>query len=71
MAERHKSKDGQRDTKDMLKNQEAVSQQDRSGGTLARKVGTRDEEKRGISKPAGKTRVEGKDKRDDSEQGEG
>lgn len=71
MAERHRSQDGQRDTKDILKNQEPVSQQGRSDGELSRKIGTRDEEKRAISKPAGKTRVRGADKRDNDETEEG
>lgn len=31
----------------------------------------RDEKKRALSKPAGKTRVEGDDTRDDNEEGEG
>lgn len=37
----------------------------RSGGTLARKVGTRDEEKRAFDRPAGATRVRKSDEEED------
>lgn len=36
----------------------------RSGGGLARNVGTRDEEKRAFERPAGKTRVRKSDEKD-------
>jgi len=43
----------------------AVSGQGRSGGRLARDVGTRDELKRSTERPAGKTRVRKGDEKDD------
>jgi hypothetical protein len=43
----------------------AVSGQGRSGGRLARDVGTRDELKRSNERPAGKTRVRKSDEKDD------
>lgn len=57
MPERHKSKDGRRETEEILGDDSEVSQQGREGGRLARTVGTKDEEKRATERPAGKTRV--------------
>ena len=57
MAERHRSKDGRRETDDVLGDQSEISQQGRSGGRLARVVGTKDELKRSEERPAGATRV--------------
>lgn len=55
MAERARSKDGSRDTDDVLGARGEVSQQGRTGGDVAREVGTRDELKRAGSRPAGTT----------------
>ena len=57
MPERHRSKDGRRETEEILGDKSAVSQQGREGGRLARVVGTKDEEKRAKERPAGATRV--------------
>ncbi|WP_439523783.1 hypothetical protein [Marivita sp.] len=57
MAERHKSKDGRRETEEILGDKSDVAQQGRSGGRLARTVGTKDEMKRTEERPAGATRV--------------
>ena len=46
MAERYRSQDGTRETEEYTNQAEAPSAQGRSGGQLARQVGTRDEEKR-------------------------
>ena len=67
MPERARSKDGRRETKDIKGAQGAVAQGGRTGGRLARDIGTRDEKKRAMERPAGATRVtksdedEGKD----------
>lgn len=55
MAERARSKDGSRDTDDVLGARGEISQQGRTGGDVAREVGTRDELKRASSRPAGAT----------------
>ena len=55
MAERVRSKDGSRDTDKVLGAKREVSQQGRSGGDIAREVGTRDEMKRAFERPAGST----------------
>jgi len=61
MAERHRSKDGQRETKEILgdapENLQSPSGAGRKGGNIARKVGTRDEGKRHDETSAGATRV--------------
>ncbi|KZY35076.1 hypothetical protein A3731_02645 [Roseovarius sp. HI0049] len=65
MAERKRSKDGSRDSDKFVdKSTEKPDQAGREGGTLTRKIGTRDEEKRAKEKPAGATRVTGADERD-------
>ncbi|MCF3596068.1 hypothetical protein LZG00_18965 [Rhodobacteraceae bacterium LMO-12] len=64
MAERKRSKDKSRDSEKILGDQTAISQQGRSGGDLARKVATRDEEKRSNERPAGVTRVTKQDEID-------
>ena len=61
MAERQKSKDGHRETEDILgtKPENLEPKPDaagRAGGELPRKVGTRDEEKRYDETDAGRTR---------------
>ena len=63
MAERKRSKDGKKETEELLGAEGKVDQQGRSGGNLERKIGTRDEAKRVTERPAGKTRVQGEDKR--------
>ncbi len=65
MAERKRSNDGTRETKKIFGVDGAGTpeQQGSSGGNMARQVGSRDEEKRAVSRPAGKTRVKGTDKR--------
>ena len=57
MAERHRSKDGRRETEDLFGEAADVAQQGRAGGRLARAVGTKDEQKRSNERPAGATRV--------------
>lgn len=65
MADRHRSQDGTRETDKFVdKSTEKPDHEGRDGGTLARKIGTRDEEKRARERPAGRTRVTGADKRD-------
>lgn len=63
MAERHRSKDGSRDTEQIIGEAAEISQQGRDGGDLERRVGTRDEQKRATERPAGSTRVTGADRR--------
>ena len=57
MPERHRSKDGSRDTDKVLGEGGTTDNAGRSGGDMARKVGTKDEEKRAQERPAGTTRV--------------
>ncbi len=57
MAERHRSKDGSKDSDKILGEEGAVQGQGRSGGTLQRDIASRDELKRATQRPAGKTRV--------------
>jgi len=64
MAERHRSKDGHRETEDIIGEAADISQSGRAGGDIERRVATRDEEKRATEKPAGKTRVTGQDSRE-------
>ena len=70
MPERHKSKDGRRETEEILGDDSEVSQQGRAGGRIAKVVGTKDEEKRAYERPAGMTRatksVQQEDSSDDS-----
>ncbi|MFW5654131.1 MAG: hypothetical protein ACOCYW_00600 [Roseicyclus sp.] len=66
MTERSRSKDGSRDSDRVHGEPGAPSGQGRTGGRLARDVGTRDEKKRAAERPAGATRVRKSDeKRDD------
>ncbi len=55
MAERIRSKDGTRDTDDILGARGEIAQQGRAGGDVAREVATRDELKRAYKRPAGST----------------
>jgi hypothetical protein len=57
MADRSKPTDGSRDTDDILGAEGDVSHGGRSGGRLARDIGTQDEMKRAFERPAGATRV--------------
>ncbi|MBV7410038.1 hypothetical protein [Maritimibacter sp. DP1N21-5] len=68
MADRHKSKDGRSETEEVLGEKpeklDETAQEGRKGGNIARKVGTRDEEKRVDETSAGKTGVLGQDAND-------
>jgi hypothetical protein len=64
MAERHRSKDGSRETEEIIGEAADISQQGRAGGDIERRVATRDEEKRAKERPAGITRVTGQDRRE-------
>ncbi len=65
MAERLRSKDGKRETEEVLGEKGDPGLGGRSGGDLARRIGARDEEKRAFERPAGVTRVR---KADESEE---
>ncbi|WP_113910477.1 hypothetical protein [Roseovarius dicentrarchi] len=64
MAERHRSKDGSRETEEIIGEAADISQKGRVGGDIERRVATRDEEKRAKEQPAGTTRVTGQDSRE-------
>ena len=55
MAERVRSKDGKRETEEILGARGEVSQQGRQGSDVAREVASRDELKRAFERPAGTT----------------
>ena len=55
MAERKRSKDGRRETEEILGARGQVSQQGRKGSDVAREVASRDELKRAYERPAGST----------------
>ena len=55
MAERKRSKDGRRETEEILGARGTVSEQGRKGSDVAREVATRDELKRAYERPAGST----------------
>lgn len=55
MAERVRSKDGRRETEEVLGARGQVSEQGRIGSDTAREVATRDELKRAFDRPAGTT----------------
>ena len=57
MAERRKSKDGKRETDDILGAEGEVEQSGRAGGNLARTIGSEDEQKRAGDRPGGTTRA--------------
>ena len=67
MADRHRSKDGSRDTDKVLGEAGATSQQGRSGGVLQRDIATRDEQQRATARPAGRTRVTRSDEKGDKD----
>lgn len=56
MAERHRSKDGSKDT-EQFREAEGPGGPGRAGGNLARDIGTQDHLKRSNEEPAGATRV--------------
>ncbi|MBT8418832.1 MAG: hypothetical protein KJO42_15460 [Silicimonas sp.] len=62
MAERKKSKDGVRETEELIGDTETPSQQGRAQGNLERKVGTRDD-LRQLKEGAVRTRVTKKDEK--------
>lgn len=64
MAERHRSKDGRRETDDYVDPEATPSQQGRAEGTLERDVGTRDLLKQATQDRAGITRVRKSDERE-------
>jgi hypothetical protein len=57
MADRRRSTDMSRDTDRMPGEPGPVHESGRSGGEMARRVASRDEEKRATERPAGRTRV--------------
>lgn len=57
MADRKKSTDMRRETEEVLGEKGGVSHGGRSGGRLARDIGSKDEKKRAGERPAGVTRV--------------
>lgn len=57
MAERHRSKDGERETEKFLGPEVGTMQQGRAGGDLARRIATKDEEKRRVHGDTSVTRV--------------
>lgn len=57
MAERKRSKDGKRETEEILGERGEIDHGGRQGGAPARNVSTIDEEKRSRERPAGATRV--------------
>ncbi|MBJ6372964.1 hypothetical protein [Sedimentitalea arenosa] len=63
MAERQRSTDGVRETREYLDGDQTPAQQGRSGGNLERAVGTRDLLKRAEQDRPGATRVRGSDRR--------
>lgn len=65
MAERKRSKDGHRETKEILGEEGSVSHGGRTGGRLAREIGSEDEEKRAKERPAGATRVRKSNEQED------
>ena len=57
MAERHRSKDGTRDSDRVLGEKGQAGQQGRDGGALQRDIASKDELKRARERPGGQTRV--------------
>ncbi|WP_417210675.1 hypothetical protein [Antarctobacter sp.] len=57
MTQRHRSKDGHRDTKDILGAEGSIPHGGHAGGRLSRHIGSKDELKRAYERPAGATRV--------------
>lgn len=65
MADRPRSKDGKRETEEVLGEKGSIWQGGRSGGTLACEIGSQDELKRATTRPAGATRVTKSDEKED------
>ncbi|WP_072792663.1 hypothetical protein [Cognatishimia maritima] len=63
MAERHRSKDGKRETEDYLDDAATPRHHGRAQGNLERKVGTRDMLKRATQDRPGATRVRKSDEK--------
>lgn len=63
MADRHRSKDGTRETETYTDDSATPGQQGRAGGNLERKVGTRDLLKRAQKDRPGATRVRKSDEK--------
>lgn len=57
MAERHRSKDGERESEKFLGPEVGTMQQGRAGGDLARRIATENEEKRRVRGDTSVTRV--------------
>lgn len=57
MVERNRSQDGHSETAEILAADGTVSQGGRTGGRLPRDIGTEDEARRAVERPAGTTRV--------------
>lgn len=57
MVERHRSKDGVRETERYTGPEVGTMQQGRSGGDIAREIATKDEEKRRVKGDTSVTRV--------------
>lgn len=64
MAARARSRYGRKEAEKSPSDDTQVAQQGRSGGTLVRKVATRDKQKRAHERPAGATRIRKSDKTD-------
>lgn len=65
MAERHRSKDGRKETDEVLGEPGTMDQKGREGGRLPRNIGSRDEMKRVTERPAGATRVRKSDEQEE------
>ena len=65
MVERHRSKDGSKDTEQF--SDTGPGGAGRAGGNLARDIGTKDELKRSKERPAGVTRVTKSDEKERAE----
>lgn len=65
VAERHRSKDGHKETDEVLGESGTMDQKGRAGGRLSRRIGSRDELKRATERPAGATRVRKRDEQED------
>lgn len=68
MAERLRSKDGVRETEEVLGEKGDPGLAGRAGGDLAKRVGTKDEKKRAFERPAGATRVTKEDEIDEGKE---
>lgn len=69
MADRQRSKDGTRDTEDLVDDAPTPGQHGRADGNLERKVGSRDALKRATQTRPGATRVTKSDEKGDGDLG--